>query len=414
MANLLRVDSDLNKRILKEIEQLNNIENYCKQQIQPPFDDVLASHLNFLINYHTGKTVEANTFQSKISTAFQRILKNEGNWILPVLKLLAVQLRLSAKRADDEQLEAGGKADKQEDAARILNTSFNLTVNDRSPIDQSKKWGSLLIINQLLKIYFELNHFSLCKNLMKQVENPGFPPLDKFPLSEVVTYRFFIGRLYMFDGNYKRAEENLSFAFKNCPSRSYKNKRLILLFLVPVKMLLGEFPQMEILQRYQLHQFVDLARAVKLGNLEQFNSSLALYEDFFIQKGIYLILEKLKMITYRNLFRRIYLILQNNKIRLALFVQILQWLEVEIDLDETECILANLIASGYIRGYISHKMSCLVLSQKEPFSSNQIISIPTNNCNITTDSTAQHSSTQHSTAQHNKNTNWNLFCGSMN
>jgi hypothetical protein len=44
-----------------------------------------------------------------------------------------------------------------------------------------------------------------------------------------------------------------------------------------------------------------------------------------------------------------------------------------IDLDEVECILANLIFKQYIRGYLSHEKRILVLSKKEPFPTSKVI-----------------------------------------
>ena len=34
---------------------------------------------------------------------------------------------------------------------------------------------------------------------------------------------------------------------------------------------------------------------------------------------------------------------------------------------EIECILANMIYKGYIRGYIAHEKGVLVLSKRDPF-----------------------------------------------
>lgn len=36
-------------------------------------------------------------------------------------------------------------------------------------------------------------------------------------------------------------------------------------------------------------------------------------------------------------------------------------------LDELECRIANLIANGRIKGYLSHSQRCMVLSKTEPF-----------------------------------------------
>ena len=40
---------------------------------------------------------------------------------------------------------------------------------------------------------------------------------------------------------------------------------------------------------------------------------------------------------------------------------------MEMDDDEVECLLANMIDKGYVRGYLSHEKKFLVLSQKDGF-----------------------------------------------
>lgn len=52
-------------------------------------------------------------------------------------------------------------------------------------------------------------------------------------------------------------------------------------------------------------QFQEVTAAVKQGNLLRLNEALEANEKFFIKCGIYLILEKLKIITYRNLFKKV-------------------------------------------------------------------------------------------------------------
>ena len=43
--------------------------------------------------------------------------------------------------------------------------------------------------------------------------------------------------------------------------------------------------------------------------------------------------------------------------------------EEEVDLDEVECIVANLIFQHQIKGYISHSLHTLVVSKAEAFPS---------------------------------------------
>jgi hypothetical protein len=40
---------------------------------------------------------------------------------------------------------------------------------------------------------------------------------------------------------------------------------------------------------------------------------------------------------------------------------------MQMENDELECILANLIYQGYVKGYISHQLKVLVVSAKNAF-----------------------------------------------
>jgi nuclear mRNA export protein PCID2/THP1 len=87
------------------------------------------------------------------------------------------------------------------------------------------------------------------------------------------------------------------------------------------------------------------------------------------RQGTYLLLERCKTVCYRNLFKRIHLILGTHIIPLENngIITALNWMDIHIDFDEVECILANLIFKGIIRGYIHHNRRLLVLSKRDPF-----------------------------------------------
>lgn len=61
------------------------------------------------------------------------------------------------------------------------------------------------------------------------------------------------------------------------------------------------------LEQYDLTaQFAPLIDSITRGNLQQFNQAMEQHEEYFIQKGVFLILEKLKIGVYRNLFSLLY------------------------------------------------------------------------------------------------------------
>ena len=52
-----------------------------------------------------------------------------------------------------------------------------------------------------------------------------------------------------------------------------------------------------------------------------------------------------------------------------MFLEALNWCGCGMDIDEVECIVANLIFRKFIKGYISHKLRVLVLAKNDPFPS---------------------------------------------
>ena len=133
-------------------------------------------------------------------------------------------------------------------------------------------------------------------------------------------------------------------------------------------MLLGHMPNRQVLEKYDLMEFDEVVQSVKQGNLLRLNKALDTNEKFFIKAGIYLILEKLKIITFRNLFKKVTLLMKTHQVPIDAFSIALKMMEEEdIDQDETECIIANLIYEGKIKGYISHQHQKLVVSKKDAF-----------------------------------------------
>jgi hypothetical protein len=104
----------------------------------------------------------------------------------------------------------------------------------------SKKAGVLAIVNELFAIYFRLNILRLCKNLIRPVETRKLN--ENGTMGDMVAYRYFIGRLNMFEDKHGLAEENLDYAFAHCHRNAVGNKQRILRYLVPVKLYRGRLP----------------------------------------------------------------------------------------------------------------------------------------------------------------------------
>ncbi|NXJ98158.1 PCID2 protein, partial [Corythaixoides concolor] len=343
--------------------QLPSPEEKCQQVLEPPYDEMFAAHLRCTYAVGNHDFIEAYKCQTVIHTMFY------FSRALPIMYAVALDLRIFANNAD-QQLVKKGKSkvgDMLEKAAELLMSCFRVCASDtRAGIEDSKKWGMLFLVNQLFKIYFKINKLHLCKPLIRAIDSSNLK--DEYSMAQRVTYRYYVGRKAMFDSDFKQAEEYLSFAFEHCHRSSQKNKRMILIYLLPVKMLLGHMPTVQLLKKYDLMQFAEVTKAVSEGNLLLLNDALTKHETFFIRCGIFLILEKLKIITYRNLFKKVYLLLKTHQLSLDAFLFALKFMQVDdVDIDEVQCILANLIYMGHIKGYISHQHQKLVVSKQNPF-----------------------------------------------
>ncbi|XP_060754656.1 PCI domain-containing protein 2 [Neoarius graeffei] len=351
--------------------QLSSPEDKCQQVLEPPYDEMVAAHLRCTYAVANHDFVEAYKCQTVVVQSFLKAFQahKEENWALPLMFAVTLDLRIFANNAE-QQLQKKGKGkvgDMLEKAAEQLMGCFRVCASDnRAGIDDSKKWGMLFLVNQLFKIYFKINKLHLCKPLIRAIDSSNLK--DDYSMAQRVTYKYYVGRKAMFDSDFKLAEEYLSFSFQHSHRSCQRNKRLILIYLLPVKMLLGHMPTNQLLKKYDLMQFADVTKAVSEGNLLLLNEALVKHETFFIRCGIFLILEKLKIITYRNLFKKVYHLLKTHQLPLDAFLVALKMMQVEdVDIDEVQCILANLIYMGHIKGYISHQHQKLVVSKQNPF-----------------------------------------------
>ena len=76
--------------------------------------------------------------------------------------------------------------------------------------------------------------------LIRPVESRGIH--ESGTMGEMVTYRYYVGRLNMFEDQYDLAEQNFDYALRHCHRSAVANKKKILNYLVPVKLLRGRLP----------------------------------------------------------------------------------------------------------------------------------------------------------------------------
>ncbi|KAL3958986.1 hypothetical protein ACCO45_007148 [Purpureocillium lilacinum] len=134
-------------------------------------------------------------------------------WTIPSLYLVGKYLRLFAIKSDDERSRSSadpttaaslmqddfdpesGKQAQLRDCEQHLKRIFTLCLNDRAPIEESRKWGIYFVINLLFKTYFKLNSASLSRTILKTLavynDKGDMPPLEAFPKAQRVTFKYY-------------------------------------------------------------------------------------------------------------------------------------------------------------------------------------------------------------------------------
>lgn len=202
---------------------------------------------------NAGYAVKCYEAQASLHANFHQVFsQSQGNWLVPTLQAICKNTHRAAIAADKEASSSDGKGKEAhanlQKAVTILQESYSKTSNDRkefvpgAPLDEegSKKAGVLGIVNELFAIYFRLNTLRLCKNLLRPVETRKLH--EHGSMGDMVTYRYYVGRLFLFEDQYQAAEQNLDYALKHCHHAALHNKRCILRYLVPVKLYRGRLP----------------------------------------------------------------------------------------------------------------------------------------------------------------------------
>ncbi|CAK9091503.1 unnamed protein product [Durusdinium trenchii] len=280
-------------------------------------------------------------------------------WLAARTRQLAVQLDGSDSRRYRERVV---------EAARALFTKLHR--------DKDRREGALVICCELLRLYSSLGQASQCAFVLTTVgnasKNNAFDAV-KLPKSLLVTLYFLWGKHLVMAGSIEEAEDKLNRALAICPLKAARNRCQILRYLIPCRLRLGQYPTQGLLKRNDLQSLTGIVAATATGNVKRFSEELEKQEDTLICWGTYLVVEKLKIVAYRNLVRHVYEIqcellegAQKVKQDLAPFEQAFQWQD-DCTPDETLCLLAHLIYIGAVRGYLSDVHRKVVFSKEMPF-----------------------------------------------
>ncbi|KAH9060931.1 hypothetical protein EDB87DRAFT_1683052 [Lactarius vividus] len=373
LAHLIRPISPHGKDLIKEFRNptRQSMSRY-EGAIEGPWDEIAIQYV--LVITHVAKKRYADAFKehTQLVNLFIRFFTNNSGWTLPALFAILRDLRDLAFDADVQARDLSQKSDCMEEAARVISKAFSSCVTDRtSTYQMSRKWGVYYVVGLVLKSYFRVRRISLSKNVLRALEaNQDIPPLSEYPRAHQVTYRYYLGMLSFLNEDYAKSEQELTFSFYNCHLEARSNQERILTYLIPLRILRGHLPTTDLLKRFPVldELYTPFISAIRKGDIHGFDTALDKNERRLVDLNIWLTLEKAREICIRGLFRRVWVVSEKtNRISVAMFHSSLRVSGMEVSSEEAECLVANMIYKGYMRGYISHEKQMVVLANTNAF-----------------------------------------------
>ncbi|KAK9237631.1 hypothetical protein V1525DRAFT_376669 [Lipomyces kononenkoae] len=294
----------------------------------PGFNEFVLSYMTFVRDVDPYDLAESYPLIEKLFTDLQVAFSNRRGAILTpivgkiagIVTNLAISLDSGKYSIVEDNISAnvlasngvaGEHMPRTSEIAKVLLKLFNSIRGERLTNENaqtSKKEVILYVAVLLCRAYFKLNQPSACANVFSNIHTANIS-FSRYPRSEKVTYRYYLGRFYFLRQELLRARTHLLWAFNNCHSAAVSNQRAILTYLIPSNLVLGVGTRPHL---YELvgdtlrGAFGPLEKAVRSGDLYAFNAHLVRYFDWFVSKKMFLLLRsKAQIIIFRNLFRRI-------------------------------------------------------------------------------------------------------------
>ncbi|KAG4306413.1 hypothetical protein PORY_000401 [Pneumocystis oryctolagi] len=374
----------------KELRQLEIVDFAEESQkrfgTSKNFSEFVMAYLDFLKNVDFSNLELFYKLYSHVFLQFTNAFSHvNSTWLTPLVKYMSSILVKLSIQLDDITCNPHQSATNE--SSRAVFRLFNIILNDRHSFPDSKRTAALYVANLLLRLYFKLNQTRLCQIISANITSSGVE-FSFYPISERIGFSYYLGRYNLYQQQISRARGHLLFAFDNCLSISYKNKRLILIYLTTASIILGIFPSDELLLKYHLFQyFSPIISSLIKGDHRKFSEHINhnFIRSWLLKKQIFLtIRDHCEILLWRSLFRRSFLITRDPlqkppRIKLEDLLIAARWAKNDdtYDLLDIECICISLldqvlsfyfmyysnIIKNYLQAYILHASKLLVLKR---------------------------------------------------
>lgn len=226
-----------------------NIEDaFTRLHIPPLLCSMISFHIIALscglrMKYSDGYRMQVRALESACSL----LDSDEGNWWLPVLDRMLLQLRLLAYASDHKPGSIVQRSDTIKDAIEQMRKVFRKMVRSSEVSVHSKCMGVLFVTVHLMKATFKINQPHQVKSLVPP--NVSYKiPISWFHKAHQVAYYFYLGRYRLSEAKFDEALVSYEMALSLCPARFQKHRAIIFEFLVPLKLFMGYSPPISLLK----------------------------------------------------------------------------------------------------------------------------------------------------------------------
>ena len=386
----------------KSLEQLiGNIKSTIFKRFQDErMTESIVNFITFLV-----KSMISYFNQKDYTTAFdfmREALKNFFNvdllkaltdnttnqQLLSALDILCHSLIRIGVRANKQQMERGYFKEHLKEVIEDLK-QYKSKIQSQKSMDHVFKMKIFLILtnksswlhhhltlqDKYTEIKVGLKTLSTLISTAKQ--NGVTNPWASFSKAEIVTFYYYKGMQFLVDGSYSNAANGLAYSFEKCNKTEKKNSKLILRQFCIAKLLCGNKLPQEILTKYHLGFYKDLYKTMREGSLKKFNNLIDHIKYHWIKIGLYVTIDDLRELLYRRIIKKIFKILGIHFIKLKYIMNAFNLSagsnedEEEYNLENTECIVGNLISDQWIIGTIDFEKETgdmyVKLNKNNPF-----------------------------------------------
>lgn len=221
----------------------------------------------------------------------------------------------------------------------IISRLFNSIKSQSNEDTMINQWQNLpekqkillYLVNKLINIYFTIESPQLCSNIFRNFKPKcTIANFNLFPMGQQIEYRYLLGKYYFMNARITNAFVQLNTSFtmtlkvsqlmnQNGNPVFTRNLRRILRYLIPMGLIIGKLPNMNLVQQIDPSlgpKYIPLIKIVRDGNILGLNQWLEQHEAELKSRHLLLVLlEKLSIVTYRYLIRTViqeYSIKQNS------------------------------------------------------------------------------------------------------